>query len=173
MSKGFMFSLMRTYILQGGRHVMKIGGFLPKPLFVPVSLAVGALLGLGLVALAVQAAEDTKKIEIVIKDGTAKSLSGYTLTGTLTEISVRNEDTITHGFNSSLFTPDMKVEMSGGSLAPGKGPHVYRVNAGKTLVLKFTTPRLDGNRSFAFWCDMHRAVKGEMLVVEVTGPDVG
>lgn len=149
---------------------MKMGGFLPN---VSVSLAVGAVLGLGMVTLAVQAAEGTKKIEIVVKDGGAKVLTGYTITGIPTEIVVRNEDTITHGFNSSLFTPNMKVEMSGGSLAPGKGPHVYRVDAGKTLVLKFTPPPQEGSMSFAFWCDMHRSVKGEMLVVELTGPGGG
>jgi len=149
---------------------MKMGGFLPN---VSVSLAVGAVLGLGLVTLAVQAAEGTKKIEIVIKAGEAKVITGYTITGTPTEIVVRNEDTITHGFNSSLFTPALKVEMSGGSLAPGKGPHVYRVDAGKTLVLKFTPPSQEENSSMAFWCDMHRSVKGEFLVLEWKGPGGG
>src|SRR5712692_8781282 len=117
--KEFMLSLMRMYILQGGRHVMKIGGFLPKPLFVPVSFAVGALLGLGMVTLAVQAAEGSKKIEVVIKDGTAKATTGYTITGMPTEIVVRNEDNITHGFNSSLFTGNLDVKAEGGSLAQG------------------------------------------------------
>ena len=152
---------------------MKIGGFLPKPLFVPVSLAVGALLGLGMVTLAVQAAEGTKKIEIVVKDGTAKLLSGYTMTGIPTEIVVRNEDTITHGFNTSLFEPSTKVEMSGGTLAQGTKAHVYWVDPGKTMVLKFTPPNMSDSSSFAFWCDMHRSVKGEMLVVELTGPGGG
>jgi hypothetical protein len=149
---------------------MKMGGFLPN---VSVSLAVGALLGLGMVTLAVQAAEGTKKIEIVIKAGEAKVTSGYTITGTPTEIVVRNEDTITHGFNSSMFEPKTKVEMSGGSLAPGKGTHVYRVDAGKTLVLKFTPPSREDNASMAFWCDMHRSVKGEFLVMEWTGESGG
>jgi|SRR5438309_2750419 len=147
---------------------MKTGGFLPKPLFVPITLAVGALLGMG--SLAVQAAEPAKKIEIVIKDGTSKVLTGYTITGIPTEIVVRNEDRITHGFNSSLFTGNLPVKMEGGSLEKGKGPHVYRVDPGKTLVLTFTPPRQEGSATFAFWCDMHRAVKGEMLVVELTGP---
>lgn len=111
--------------------------------------------------------EGTKKIEIVIKDGTAKVLTGYTFTGALTEIIVHNEDGVTHGFNSSLFDPRDKVEMSGGYLAQGKRPHVYRVDPGKTLVLKFTAPRLEGKKSFRFWCDMHRAVKGEILAMEL------
>jgi len=144
---------------------MKIGGLLSKPLFAPVSLAVGALLGLGLLTLAVQAAEGSKKIEIVIKDGTAKVVSGYTMSSDPTEIIVRNEDTVTHGFNTSLFEPGTKVQMTGGYHAEGKGPHVYRVDAGKTMTLKFTTPDMSDNDSLAFWCDMHRSVKGEMLVI--------
>jgi hypothetical protein len=152
---------------------MKTKVLLPKPLFVPVALAVGALLGPWVVTLVVQAAEDTKKIEIVIKDKAAKVLGGYVITGNPTEIVVRNEDTITHGFNSSLFEPNDKVEMSGGYIAEGKGPHVYRVDAGKTMVLKFTPPRREEHSSLSFWCDMHYTVKGEMLVLELTGESGG
>ncbi len=150
---------------------MKTGGSSSQPSFVLVALAVGALLGLA--TLTVQAAGPTKKIEIVIKDGTSKATTGYTITGFPTEIVVRNDDNITHGFNSSLFEDNTKVEMSGGSIAKEKGPHVYRVDAGKTLVLKFTPPAMEGSQSFAFWCDMHRAMKGEMLVVELTGAGGG
>ncbi len=142
---------------------------LSKALFVHVSLAVGVLLGM--VTLAVQAAAPPEKIEIVIKEGEAKVVRGSTLNGVLTEISVRNEDTITHGFNSSIFGKDTKVEMSGGYHADVKGPHVYRVDPGKTMVLKFTLPPQSGGETmtYAFWCDMHRTLRGEMLVVEQTG----
>ncbi len=150
---------------------MRTRGFLPKPLFVLISLSVGVLLGL--VTLAVQAAEGTKKIEVVIKGGTAKVLTGYTITGLPTEIVVRNEDSITHGFNSSLFEDSTKVAVTGGSVAKEKGPHVYRVDAGKTMTLTFTLPRMEGSQSFAFWCDMHHSMKGEMLVVEMTGSGGG
>jgi hypothetical protein len=111
-------------------------------------------------------AEHTKKVEIVIKDGTAKVLSGYVVVGAPNEIVIRNEDAITHGFNSSVFTDTMEIKMTGGSLAPGKGPHVYRVEAGKTMVLAFTLPRQEESATFAFWCDMHPQMKGEMFVVE-------
>jgi hypothetical protein len=111
-------------------------------------------------------AEHAKKIEIVIKDGTAKVISGHAMTGSPNEIVVRNEDTITHGFNSSAFTDNMEVKMEGGSLAAGKGPHVYRVDAGKTMVLKFTLSHQEESATFAFWCDMHPQMKGEMIVVE-------
>ena len=152
---------------------MKRGTYLSKALFMPMSLAVGALLGLGMVTLAVQAAMPTSKIEIVIKNGEAKVVRGATLNGVPTEVSVRNEDSITHGFNSSMFAGKLEVKMEGGSLAEGGklGPHVYRVDPGKTMVLKFTLPDQPGSesRTYAFWCDMHRSVKGEMLVVEYSG----
>jgi len=150
---------------------MKTGGPLSKHLFVLVALAVSALLGV--ITLAVQAAEPARRIEIVIKDKTSKVITGYTVTLVPTEIIVRNEDTITHGFNSSLFERNIKVEMTGGYLAPGKKAHVYRVDSGKTMVFKFTPPSMGDSESFAFWCDIHRALKGEMLVVQVTGPDGG
>src|SRR5256885_17190059 len=47
--------------------------------------------------------------------------------------SVRNEDTMTHGLNSSLFEPNDKVQMRGAYLGPGNGLHVYRVEPGKTM----------------------------------------
>jgi len=150
---------------------MKIGRSISKRLFVLVTLAVGA--SLGLVSFVVQAAEPAKRIEIVIKDASATVLSGYTVTGEPTEIVVRNEDTMTHGFNSSLFEPNDTVQMSGGYLAPGKGLHVYRVDPGKTMVLKFIPPRREEHSSLSFWCDMHPSVRGEMLVMELTGESGG
>jgi hypothetical protein len=138
----------------------------------------GALLLMGILTTAVQAAEATKKMEIVIKEGEAKVIDGFTYAGTPTEIVVRNEDTVTHGFNSSLFLKNTTVKLvSGGSLAEGKGPNVFRVEPGKTMVLKVTKPSqvqegID-SMTYAFWCDMHRGVKGEMLVVETTGESGG
>jgi hypothetical protein len=165
--------------LQGGRYVMMPRGLLRKPAFVPVSLAVGAMLGLGMFTLAVKAAEPTKKIEIEIKQGgVAKVVSGYTLTGVPTEIVVRNEDAVTHGFNSSIFGPSDKVELvGGGTVAEGTKPqaHVYRVDPGKTMVLRFTKASQpdSGSMTYAFWCDLHRATKGEMLLVEMRGESGG
>ena len=152
---------------------MKSGRPISKRFLVPVTLAVGAALGLGMITLVVHAAESAKKIEIVIKDKAATVLGGYVVTGDPTEIVVRNEDTVTHGFNSSLFEPNDKVVISGGYLAEGKGPHAYRVDAGKTMFLKFTPPKREEHSSLSFWCDMHYTVRGEMLVMELTGESGG
>jgi hypothetical protein len=58
--------------------------------------------------------------------------------------------------------------MVGGSVAEGKGANVYRVEPGRTMVIKFTptSEGKDENRTHAFWCDMHKTVKGEMLLID-------
>ena len=135
-----------------------------------VALAVGTLLGVGMSGVEVQIAQAAQKVEVVIQNGEAKLVHGSVLSGIPTELSIRNEDSVTHGFNSSVFGGARDIVMVGGSLAEGKGANVYRVEPGRTMVIKFTVP-LDGkgeSRTHAFWCDMHRGVKGEMLLVEQT-----
>ena len=134
-----------------------------------VALAVGTLLGVGISGVEVRGAQ-VQKVEIVIQAGEAKLVRGTILSGVPTEVSIRNEDSVTHGFNSSVFGGARNVEMVGGAVAEGKGSNVYRVDPGRTMVIKFTIPP-DGkgeSRTHAFWCDMHRGVKGEMLLVEQT-----
>jgi hypothetical protein len=131
------------------------------------ALAVGTFLGVGISGVEVRGAQ-VQKVEIVIQAGEAKLVRGTMYTGFPTEISIRNEDSVTHGFNSSAFGRVDKVEMVGGSVAEGKGANVYRVEPGRTMVIKFT-PTSDGkdeNRTHAFWCDMHKTVKGEMLLID-------
>jgi hypothetical protein len=132
-----------------------------------VTLAVGTLLGVGISGVEVRGAQ-VQKVEIVIQAGEAKLVRGAMYTGFPTEISIRNEDSVTHGFNSSAFGRVDKVEMVGGSVAEGKGANVYRVEPGRTMVIKFTptSEGKDENRTHAFWCDMHKTVKGEMLLID-------
>ncbi len=142
--------------------------------FAPIALAVGAMLGMGMIVPAAQS-EEGKKIEIVAKDKEWK-VSGYTLKDEPTEIVIRNEDTVTHGFNSSLFK-DVKVKVEGdGYQAKGKGSNVYRVDPGKTMILHFTkasTGMGEGSDTYAFWCDMHPHMKGEMFVLSLRGQGGG
>lgn len=147
---------------------MKSGRCVSKSQLMCVALAVGTLLGVGVSGVEVLAAQGVQKVEVVIQNGEAKLVHGTILSGVPTEVSIRNEDSVTHGFNSSVFGGARNIEMIGGSVAEGKGANVYRVEPGRTMVIKFTVP-VDGkgeSRTHAFWCDMHRGVKGEMLLVE-------
>ena len=146
---------------------MKFGRSVIKSRLMCGALAVGTFLGVGISGVEVRGAQ-VQKVEIVIQAGEAKLVRGTMHTGFPTEISIRNEDSVTHGFNSSAFGRADKVEMVGGSVAEGKGTNVYRVEPGRTMLIKFT-PSSDGrdeNRTHAFWCDMHKTVKGEMLLID-------
>ena len=147
---------------------MKVGSYVTKSQLMCVVLAVGTLLGVGISGAEVRAAQGVQKVEIVIQNGEARLVHGTLLGGVPTEVSIRNEDSVTHGFNSSIFGRAVKVEMVGGSVAEGKGANVYRVEPGRTMVIKFTVPNDPGgeSRTHAFWCDMHKTVKGEMFLVE-------
>lgn len=149
---------------------MKFGKCGSQSRWMCVALAVGTVLGLGLSGVEVRVAQAAQKVDVVIQHGEAKLVHGSILSGVQTEVSIRNEDSVTHGFNSSVFGGAHNVEMVGGSVAEGKGSNVYRVEPGRTMLIKFTVP-IDGkgeSRTHAFWCDMHRGVKGEMLLVEQT-----
>jgi len=146
---------------------MKFGRSVIKSRLMCGALAVGTFFGVGISGVEVRGAQ-VQKVEIVIQAGEAKLVRGTILSGVPTEVSIRNEDSVTHGFNSSIFGGARNVEMVGGSVAEGKGSNVYRVDPGRTMVIKFTMPP-DGkgeSRTHAFWCDMHRTVKGEMFLVE-------
>ena len=127
--------------------------------------------GLGTVD-SVRAEEPSKKIEIIAKDGQV-TVSGYTLTDEPTVVVFRNEDTMVHGFNSSVFK-DLNAKVEGdGYLAKGKGPNVYRVDPGKTMMVRFNTKPStnmdEGSKTYAFWCDLHPNMKGEMFVLSQKG----
>ena len=152
---------------------MKTRGYRNTLRFAPIALAVGAMLGMGMIVPAAQS-EEGKKIEIVAKDKEWK-VSGYTIKDELTEVVVRNEDTVTHGFNSSLFK-DVKVTVEGdGYPAKGKGPNVYRVDPGKRMTLHFSkeSTGIGESKTYAFWCDLHPHMKGEMFVLSVRGESGG
>lgn len=147
---------------------MKFGRCVSKSQLMCVTLAFGTLLGVGISGVEVRVAQAAQKVEIVIQNGEAKLVHGTIFTSIPIEVSIRNEDSVTHGFNSSVFGGAHEVEMVGGSVAEGKGANVYRVDPGRTMVIKFMLrPEGKGeSRTHAFWCDMHRSVKGEMFLIE-------
>jgi len=140
-----------------------------KALLIPVAMAVIALPGVGRVA-ALQAAEPEMKIEVTMKDK-AYHVKGHTLPGALTAIVLRNEDTVTHGFSSSLFK-DVPVRKEGDAIEMNKkGIRSFHVDPGKTATLYFTKSHSADRETmqYPFWCDIHSQMKGEFLVVETTG----
>jgi hypothetical protein len=117
------------------------------------------------------------KVEITIKDRhEGYETMGVTMPSHETMIVVRNLDTVTHGFASTLFK-DIPVRMEGGIQVNGKTFRSFHMDPGKTMTLHFSTaptnwdPATGGAESLrhALWCDLHPEVKGEVYVIETRG----
>jgi plastocyanin len=111
------------------------------------------------------AAAPDQRIELLIRD------YQFTLAqpapvkmGLPTVIILRNQDIVRHGFTSPMFT-GLAVHGEGeGIAAYGKGVEGFYVDPGKTLVIRFVTERPG---SYAFRCDLHPRMKGELYLIEV------
>jgi hypothetical protein len=81
-----------------------------------------------------------------------------------TVIILRNQDIVRHGFTSPMLG-NMLVHGEGeGISAYGKGVEGFYVDAGKTLVIRFTPER---SGKYSFKCDLHPDMKGELYLLEV------
>lgn len=136
-------------------------------------VAVGVIAASGVWADAqsvAQAADPEMKIEVTMKDG-AYIVKGHTTPGTLTAIVLRNEDKILHGFSSELFK-HVSVRKEGDAVeVKGHGVKSFHVQPGKTATLYFTKGSSAERETmqYPFWCDIHKNMKGEFLIVETTG----
>ncbi len=149
---------------------MRIRGQAIKPLLVGMALAAISMLGLVASTPDTVQAQGPMKIEVVMKDGAYK-VSGHTVAGALTQIVIKNEDTIEHGFTSPLLD-EVTVRAEGEGIAlEGKGVKAYHICPGKTLTLNFTkfSKEEPETQRFVFWCDLHPNMKGELFIVETKG----
>lgn len=92
-----------------------------------------------------------------------------------TIFTIRNEDSVTHGFASTLFK-DLPVRMENGKEVKGKNFRSFHVDPGQTMKLYFSTaPSKFGpaggaeSLRYALWCDIHPEVKGEVYIIETRG----
>ena len=109
--------------------------------------------------------EAEQTIEIVIRDSAfSQSQSLRMRMGASTVLIIRNQDRIRHGFKSELFNGLLVTEEAEGIIAYGKGMEGFYIDPGKTLVLRFS---LDKPGSYAFQCDLHPDMKGELYMLEV------
>ena len=144
------------------RHVI-------KALLIPIAMATVVLPGAGFHSNGL-AADPEMKIEVTMKDK-EYHVKGHTMPGTLTAIVLKNNDTVTHGFSSSLFK-DVQIRKEGDAVeVKGKGVRSFHVDPGKSATLYFTKGHSAERETmqYPFWCDIHSNMKGEFLIVETTG----
>ncbi|CAI4029669.1 hypothetical protein DNFV4_00087 [Nitrospira tepida] len=164
---------------------MRMRGCPKTMLAVPLALAALTLPGLGTGKADAQApgmAAPVQELTIVIKDRDHgyELLKGTAMAGSLMKITVRNEDSVTHGFTSHLFQ-NLPVKLEGqGKEVKGKKIRSFHLDPGQVMTLTFTKPSdvqrdglYGGNEAYTqyhtIWCDIHPEVRGELLVVETSG----
>ena len=153
---------------------MKSRAYSFTALLVPMALGAMTFTGLGTDTPTIAQAAEPMKIEVIITNKEFK-VSGHTMPGELTEITVKNQDTMTHGFSSSLFN-DVGVKVEGEGLAiKGKGVNAYHVDPGKMMKIRFTKHSKSEPETmrYVFWCDLHPEMKGELFIVETKGEIAG
>ncbi|HLB94577.1 MAG TPA: cupredoxin domain-containing protein [Nitrospiria bacterium] len=126
------------------------------------------IVGLSLIFLfadsPVLTALETGKVEIVIRNSTFEFQGGALRPDMPGTLLLRNLDKIQHGFTSPLLEElDVRVE-SADVITYGKGIKGVYINPGETLQIYFTPTRPG---SFAFRCDIHPNMKGELLLLSV------
>ncbi len=149
---------------------MKMRRQLLAPFFASMAVAAVALSGLAASTASVAQAADPMKIAVTVTDQEF-NVRGHTVAGELTEITVRNEGSMTHGFTSPLLN-DVGVRVEGDAVAlKGKGVNAYHVDAGKTMKIHFTKHSKSEPETmrYVFWCDIHPNMKGELFIVETKG----
>lgn len=164
---------------------MRVRGYPQTMLAVPLALAALALPGGGLGSANAEApgmAGPVQELTFVIKDRSHgyELTKGTAMAGSLMKITIRNEDSVTHGFTSQLFQ-GLPVKLEGeGEVVTGKKIKSFHLDPGKVMTLTFTKPSAvqrdglyGGNEAYTqyhtIWCDIHPEVRGELLIVETSG----
>jgi len=121
---------------------------------------------------------DEMKVDVTITDA-GFDVKGHTTSGTLTRIVVQNKGTMTHGITSPMFKEGVaKKEGDGVEIRgqKGKGYRAYHLEPGQTMTLHFQKASksdpatgISETMQVPFWCDIHKHMKGEFLVVETKG----
>lgn len=116
------------------------------------------------VHLSVLAAQESAKVEIVIRNFTFEFQGGALRPNEPGTITLRNQDKVKHGFTSKLLEElDVQVEAAGVTTY-GKGIKGVYINPGETVQIHFI-PNRPGK--FSFRCDIHPNMKGELLLLSV------
>lgn len=131
-------------------------------------LAILAVL-VGPVSIVQTAAQDLsaqeQRVEIVIRDSQfLLTQPGPVRLHMPTVVIIRNQDIIRHGFTSTVLA-NLLVNGEGEGIATyGRGIDGFYVDAGKSLIVRFT---MEKSGNYRFRCDLHPQMKGELFLFDV------
>jgi uncharacterized cupredoxin-like copper-binding protein len=105
------------------------------------------------------------EIELIIRDSQyTKSKWAPPPEGATVLLTIKNEDTIRHGFTSQLFHNLLIRTFSEGVQVYGKGIEGLYLEPGATIQLRF---QVDRPGDYEFKCDLHPAMRGELFLLHV------
>ncbi|HEU4684221.1 MAG TPA: hypothetical protein VFS39_06950 [Nitrospira sp.] len=106
-----------------------------------------------------------QRIELAIRDSTYVKTKTTPIRMELpVTIVIRNEDTIRHGFTSSLLKGVALEGQGEGIDFYGRGIEGVHIEPGRTVLLRMIVPT---QGSFSFHCDLHSEMQGEVYLLEV------
>ena len=106
-----------------------------------------------------------QRIEIVIRDYDFQVVKPASFQSALPSVMIiRNQDIVRHGLTSSMLIGLLVRGEGEGVAVYGKGVEGFYVDPGKTLVIRFNNQRPG---KYAFRCDLHPNMKGELYVMDV------
>jgi plastocyanin len=134
-------------------------------LFVLVALVSVGVMSTRLDRTSLAQAPSDQRVEIVIRDYAFEVMRPAPVRpGLPTVLILRNQDIVRHGFTSQMLM-GMLVHGEGEGVGTyGKGVEGFYIDPGKTLVIRFTNDRPG---KYAFRCDLHPNMKGELYALEV------
>lgn len=106
-----------------------------------------------------------QRIDITINNSTyVRTKTMPIRAGLPTALVIRNEDPVTHGFVSAMFSGlRVTAGVQGGEVF-GTGIEGVHVDAGATVVIRLTPDR---QGKMTFRCDLHPTVQGELYLLDV------
>ncbi len=127
-------------------------------------LVLGGCLAIGLAAQT--DAQTEQRIDMRIHDSTFIATQAPLVLNVPAVITIRNEDSERHNFESPLFQGILTEVEAGGVTAYGRGMGGVFVGPNANAVIRFTVKRPG---RYEFKCTIHPNMKGELLLLNIQG----
>lgn len=111
-------------------------------------------------------AQTEQRIDVRIHDFTFIATQAPLLLNVPAVITIRNEDSERHNFESPLFQGILTEVEAGGVMAYGRGVGGVFVGPNANAVIRFTVKRPG---RYEFKCTIHPNMKGELLLLNIQG----
>ena len=122
----------------------------------------GSCLAIGFMAQA--DAQTEQRVDVTIRDFTFIATQAPLILNVPVAITIRNDDSERHNFDSAVFQGILTEVETGGVMAYGRGIGGLYIDPQGRAVLRFTVKRPG---KYEFKCSIHPNMKGELLLLNI------